>query len=717
MRIPRNVRRQWSVVRCFSSSLFANDYGQLTTDNGQLLNPKSEIQLNLAILASENSKSRASLRPMAAKVNYNAVAMKRRYVGCATAVSLCGLVLYTVTLLPDIDWSEGARAQLNAYLGRVSSMAGGYPLYFWLGFLFSRFPGVDPAWSINFSSALYGAAALFFFVLVGFEILESMSDNLAGLGSNRDRETEPSTPPASAENVPARRNDGAILSYGPVFLASISLALSSTFWFCSTHPRPVSLNGVVLMAALYCAVGLAGKPGMGTVFSLCLILGLSAAVHWMTLLLSPIFLATIVVLFRAHRVKLTKASLLGAAGGLALGLLPFLVALLHDLALWQQPVLVLALASRMPLGASHPWAPEPVQMMKEAAFFSSYNFFPWGIAIGIVGMLRLLRRRLLLFLLLGGCFVSAALLSFIASGPDRAIHYQPAWMLFALFLVPGWHYLLKLNSRLIWPAALVVLLIPPVVYQYAARSFSRRPPLTLVISSDQRGAESAPYSHLNPSGRGDHSARNFGERLLGRLPPHARLLAYYRVDSSTYPILGFLQRVNHLRPDVSVDELRGYDGPVSLRHLFQLHPEIQTVYLAEQHPLYEVAGTEMETPGAGSDPESRLVAIKRTDSPAATTSLKPESSNWCGYMTLLEPTLGLRAIWQDDLWFIRLRFSNPALYPHEARVDHLRVEPGSVSFTYAGFNFAGKIFGNTILGEWWVSSDPEFHGEWLCRKK
>ncbi|HEV8129904.1 MAG TPA: hypothetical protein VGQ81_01530, partial [Acidobacteriota bacterium] len=288
------------------------------------------------------------------------------------------------------------------------------------------------------------------------------------------------------------------------------------------------------------------------------------------------------------------------------------------------------------------------------------------------------------------------------------------------FAVVGWRSLLRWKRQLAWPGMVVILFFPPIVYSCAPallfnRSLQRYSGLELSASADL--AEAIRY-RFNPSGRGDSSARRFGENLLHQLPPQTRLLAYYRVDPSTYFIATFLQKAEGWRSDVSVDNLRGYDGMITLENLFQTYPDRPVLYLSRLNAMYETGANRVE---AISDAESSLGArvyrVTWTGTPATASSLSPENSNWTGHMSLLEPALGLRVLYRDELWYVHLRFQNALLYPREGRVDHLRIQPALISFSFNGLNYAGKIFQDRILGEWSMPSDPELHGEWEVRKQ
>ncbi|MBI4455167.1 MAG: DUF2723 domain-containing protein [Acidobacteria bacterium] len=658
-----------------------------------------------------NEESGASLRLTTEKVNYNARVQlaidTRRHRRWALSISLVALVFYTATLLPGIDWNEGAKSQLRALRMIGGSGATDHPVYFWLGNCFSKIPAADRAWPINLSSSIYSALAVLLFALAGFEILQISTPSPASPTASLQHAHPPVFPILSRDPVsPA----GRAISWS-VTLASASLGLSHAFWFCATHPRPLSLNGAVFAAVIYCTISAIRKFQNKKVFTLCFLLGLSAGIYLYTVLLAPLFLYFVAKSDHQGRLKLSKGSPAAAAGFFCLGLAPYLVTLLRDIAQIKLPFLIVASAAGLPFGLTQNTGEILMNEVGRSFLLLTYNFFPWGIVVAALGIWSL-RRQSLLLLLLAACFVGNWLLTLPAFAYPTLVQYHPAWMAFAMFLAPGWHWLLTRHPKLASPAVLLTLCFPPVFYHWAPSLFNGssllggqknlRQPFPLAMDAQRYG--------FNPNGHRDDSARRYGESLLRKLPRNAHLLAYHRIDPSTYFIVSFLQKSEHRRLDLIVDNLSGHNGIVALEHHFGLHPESKEVYLSGLHSLYNTQRAKIEP--IPISPGFDLYRVTWTSPQASTTALPSGDSYWAGNITLLDSSLRLHVIPLDGLWHIRLRFGNLWLYPHEARVDHLKVEPGSVSFTYAGLNFIAKIFGKRMLGEWWFSPRSDLHGAW-----
>ena len=97
----------------------------------------------------------------------------------ATGVALFALVLYRLTLLPGVDFGDTASFQAAVgYLDLSPRQA--YPLYFAIGDVVARLAGGEPAFGLNLSSALCGAAAAGVLVWVGSAITGSTLAGIVG---------------------------------------------------------------------------------------------------------------------------------------------------------------------------------------------------------------------------------------------------------------------------------------------------------------------------------------------------------------------------------------------------------------------------------------------------------------------------------------------------------------------------------------------------------
>ncbi|MBI2820773.1 MAG: DUF2723 domain-containing protein [Acidobacteria bacterium] len=633
---------------------------------------------------------------------------------------MLALALYISTLLPGLDWCEGAQAQLRAYTAQVDSGAAGHPVYFWLTHLFSRVPSPNPAWWINFPSALLSAGALFLFVLAAFEVLAIASRPLPA-PSRSSSGRLPSAGLDETNPAPAGRAE----LWG-VALATVSLGVSQAYWFCATHPRPLAMNATVLMGTIYCALSLMRRPRPGAVLLLALLLGLSAGIHPYTALLAPLFFFWITGLYRRHRLVLSPASVLAAAGSFLAGLAPYLFVLLREVARVKMPSLVVALTVGASSTAGGAGAAEPANlaaMLSVVAWDSArsllYNLLPWGMAAAVAGM-ALMRRQRLLCLLLVGCFAANWILAAGYAVPEEPGRYQPAWMLLALLQAPAWRGIMQKWPRLAWPALLAVLLVPPILYAQAPRLLAGNAWfLEMAPVSERSGAgEGTLRYQLNPSGYNNRSAEYYGQQLLQSLPGEAMLLAHHQADSSTYYIVRFLQQQRNQYRGLVVDNLRGYSGPVSLDRLFRLHPGSSELYLSQLHPVYQMRNCVIE-PVSPPDKGRRagLYRVAWQGIPDEAASLPLEDSHWHGTLSLFQSPFALQVSHSDGNFYVRLRFSHPLLYPSEARVDHVQVQPGSIAFTYGGLHFKARIFKDSMLGQWWIPALPEYHGTWELFRK
>ncbi|MDY6875245.1 MAG: DUF2723 domain-containing protein [Chloroflexota bacterium] len=99
---------------------------------------------------------------------------------CSLFIFLAFLALYTTTLLPDVLPADAGEFQLVAATAGVAHPPG-YPLYTMLGWLFAHLPlGPNPAWRVNFFSAVTGAATVALVFHTARRITGSAWGGLAG---------------------------------------------------------------------------------------------------------------------------------------------------------------------------------------------------------------------------------------------------------------------------------------------------------------------------------------------------------------------------------------------------------------------------------------------------------------------------------------------------------------------------------------------------------
>lgn len=162
----------------------------------------------------------------------------------AAGLGLAALVLYLVTLAPSVATVFDDSLEFQVVLPSLGiAHPTGYPSYTILGWLFSRLPIGDLAYRVNLLSGLFAAATVFLLYLA------------------------------------ARRLGSSLLA---ATIASITFALSFTWWSQSTIAEVYTLHGLFVAALLLLVLA-----GSRLLPWLALAFGLALTHHRMTLLLVP----------------------------------------------------------------------------------------------------------------------------------------------------------------------------------------------------------------------------------------------------------------------------------------------------------------------------------------------------------------------------------------------------------------------------------------------
>src|SRR5262245_5519453 len=113
------------------------------------------------------------------------------------AVSLLSLAIYVLTLAPTVSFIDSGELITVGVQGGIAHPPG-YPLYSLLAVIGARLPFSDPAFGVNFVSAVGGALAVGLFYALVYEILRHHL-HLPGSALS----TPPPAPGAGGLTVPA----------------------------------------------------------------------------------------------------------------------------------------------------------------------------------------------------------------------------------------------------------------------------------------------------------------------------------------------------------------------------------------------------------------------------------------------------------------------------------------------------------------------------------
>jgi hypothetical protein len=358
-------------------------------------------------------------------------------------VFLAALTVYALTLTPSLSYlsPDGSELATVPYvLGLAHSP--GYPLYTWLGWLFSHLaPLGDVAYRINLMSAVLGALAAggVYWILIRL---------LPG-------------------GIPAA------LRRGAAALGALLLAFSKTFWAQSLIAEVYAPNAAGIVVTLLALLRWERTRRRLDFFLFALAFGLSLGLHLSDLGFAPAFLAFILLtLFdpadpaaktppTALVSKLQSLFAIGITGlfGFALGVaqfiwLPLRSAALNDRVMLRNAPATLAGIYNYTLGAfpNFKFAFALTALPDRLVIYLDLlqqQFGLVGIGLGILGLFSLLARRPRHFFLFVGMYLVQIWFFIQYSAFDLDVFFIPAHLLWALFVAFGVSELIA-GSDFLW---------------------------------------------------------------------------------------------------------------------------------------------------------------------------------------------------------------------------------------------------------------------------
>ncbi len=187
----------------------------------------------------------------------------------ALIAAIFALALYLSTLAPGVLGGDSGEFQFAAWLGGFAHPTG-YPLYLILGWLWTHLlPLHDPAWRMNAFSALWGSVAAGLVYLLALRMLRQVTEN------------------------PWPR----ILA----FFAALTFVMTPTFWSQATLAEVYTLNAALVAAILLGLVAWGQTGSRRVLYVTALLYGLSLAHHRTTLLYLPAIAVYLWLTCRAAR--------------------------------------------------------------------------------------------------------------------------------------------------------------------------------------------------------------------------------------------------------------------------------------------------------------------------------------------------------------------------------------------------------------------------------
>ncbi|MGD0955049.1 MAG: DUF2723 domain-containing protein [Methanotrichaceae archaeon] len=339
---------------------------------------------------------------------------------------LSTFIVYLKRLAPSIYTGDSADATIASYVLGIPHPPG-FPVYTWVGHIFTFIPVGDIAYRVNFMSAFFGALV----IPIVYTIIRSLAHQSHG---------------SSVDNIASRS--------GSLF-GSISFAFSIYYWSQAEIAEVYTLNSFFIASMILLALIWAERRDTRLLYLLSLLFSLSLGINAANILFAPSFLAFLFLVDREallnKRTIFSMVVLFSTIGALQLIYL-FVRA-------WQGPAYAYADIRNLDnflyfITASEyssvPFSVPLASGIRTYVDFLARSFSLTGMAIGIIGIALSLRRDLLKSDFLASMFVINILFFVQFNSFDIYDKLIPSFMIFSIFIGLGiWEILdlVKTSSK------------------------------------------------------------------------------------------------------------------------------------------------------------------------------------------------------------------------------------------------------------------------------
>ena len=504
----------------------------------------------------------------------------------ATLIFILTAAFYVHTLLPSTAWGDGIKLQSEAIAGesfvlaemtpdefipdrfifsRVGVAAWDHPLYIVLGhILVEALPSVDPLWLVNLISAIFGAASAALVFLLAYQFSSSI---LAAI------------------------------------YASLSLAVSHTFWWHSSTPEVYTLFAFLLLVSFYFYDRFERTDQYRFLGYSAFFWGLAASTHILAFLVIPalgLYYLLSGAFRRIHLFNIKKLTMpaIGYLAGFSLYLIQFIrMSANFSADEIMGPVIGSTFLSQ--LGTLSPLLLG--QSLLSYLFYLAVQFGPVGILMGVLGVRKVFSGSDVSLRKIVSFFAVFALFGIFYRVTDQFTFFIPSYLFWAILMGIGASYawdLLTAKTRFLFPVALATLLLAtPFFYQVLPGLATKNKLNDASIGIPQIGVgvrDGLAY-YINPNKRGDFTAYEFGSQTVSNLAPQAIVIAEWYTDTDEYFILRYFTKVRPLRPDVTVlgwptQDPFSFDSQLVVDVVKNSFPEYP-VYLASLSQKFYAAST------------------------------------------------------------------------------------------------------------------------------
>ncbi len=446
----------------------------------------------------------------------------------AAGLGLLALAVYTLTLTPSLSYlsPDGSELATVPYILGLAHPPG-YPLYTWLGFLFSHLiPIRDVAWRMNLFSAVGAAFGVALAYLIGRLLLP-----------------------------PARHSRGLLLQRAFALAGAAALAFSPTLWSQAIIAEVYAPNLAAVTLTLLLLLLWARRPSPALYAAFALAYGLSLGTHLSNLGFAPAFALFTALILWQKSAPWRQWAMTVLAGGVAFSLgaaqfawIPLRAASLPPgLLLTRHAPTTLTGLYQYTLGAfnnlrfAFPLTALP-ERITLYLYYLNAQFGLVGLLLGAVGMLAMPLLRPRRFWLLMGMYLAHLTFFLEYRAFDLEVFFIPVHAIWAWWMAFGWYGLFRGAGIALGVGA-------------RPRPLIRTLGTVLLLGMALAQGISPLPAHWQASDLSDDTAINdFYAAVWQVLPPQATLLSPSGVFG--YDVF-YWRLIYHTRSDVSLPALKG----------------------------------------------------------------------------------------------------------------------------------------------------------------
>ncbi len=493
----------------------------------------------------------------------------------ALLIFILTISFYIYTLLPSLAWGDGTKLQSEAVSGesfvlaempleefspdpypfaKVGVAAWDHPLYIVTGHLLvEALPFVDSLWLVNLVSAIFGAASVALVFLITYLYTQSLWAS----------------------------------SY-----ASLSLAVSHTFWWHSSTPEVYTLFVFLLLVGYYFFEQFERTGKQSFLLYGAFFLGLAASTHVLAFLAIPALglyylLSRKYHYFQISQLKKLLTPALGFLAGFSLYIIQF-IRLTRNIPLNEIMGPVVGSTFLSQLGTLSPILLG--ESVLSYLFFLTVQFGPVGIVLGLLGVREVYNDEDLSLRKIISFFIIFFLFGIFYRVTDQFTFFIASYIFWVILMGIGSKYALRLlpsNRRYLLPSILALLLIATPFFYNALPRLAEANGINdaaIKIPEIGIGVRDGLAYYINPNKRGDTTAYDFGSQVLEKLEPNSVIIAEWYTDTDEYFIFRYFTEIQKYRTDVTVtgwatEDPFYFDSQMAVDVIEDSFPE-RPVYLA-----------------------------------------------------------------------------------------------------------------------------------------